>query len=415
MIGPLENLKPARVAGVLLLSSFLAVLGPVPALAGQSVNVTWQPNTNNGVVGYNVYYGTKSQVYTNKLSVGNLTATNVSGLVPGATYYFAATSFGASNQESAYSQEISYAVPAMVVLPPPAITSSVPTTVATVGKTLAFKIKATGSGSLTYSLAADTPAWAWINPTNGMFVGLPQISSAGTTNVISVIVTENGDASLSTTQSFSLTVQDYINVSLGSTVVAAGSGSGLGLSAYASTPVTNLEFYLNFPPDQLTNLFFTPTNPLVGPASVTPTGPGRAAVAIGAVAGQALAGAQGLGVIGFNAAAAAQTQFAWITASAPVALKPDGTSANFSEAGQGRVVIVGQDSLLEPRLVGGVRNLIVYGPIGTNYQVESCNDLGNAGGWSAATAPFTMTNLALSFQFPPDTNSAAFYRTRQLP
>jgi hypothetical protein len=415
MICQFKEFKNRCAACVLLLSCFLAVLAPAPVLAGPSVNVTWQPSTNSGVVGYNVYYGTQSQVYTNKLSVGNLTATNVSGLVPGATYYFAATSYGALNQESPYSPEISYAVPAAAISQPPVITPSVSTSTATVGNSLTFGIKATGSGPLTYSLGAGAPAGAWINPTNGLFHWVPQTSQAGTTNVISVIVTENGNTSLSTTQSFTLVVQDYINLALGSTVVAAGSTGGLDLTVYASTPVTNLQFVLNFPSDQLTNFFFSSTNPLVGPASVTVVGPGQALVAIGAVAGQSLAGLQGLGVIGFNAAAGSKTQFAWVAAGAPVALKPDGTSANYTQAGRGRVVIVGQDAMLEPQLAGGVRNLIVYGPVNASYEVESCNDLGNPAGWSAATPSFTMTNLALAFKFPLDTHSATFYRTRQMP
>ena len=419
MICQLDNFKKEGAALVLFLSIFLAVLAPATApataLAAQSVIVGWQASTNTGVVGYNIYYGTQSRDYTNKLSVGALTATNISGLVAGATYYFAATSYGALNQESPYSSEISYAVPADGVSPLPLIALPAMTNMATVGHSLVVGMKATGLGSLTYSLGSGAPAGAWINPTNGLFVWNPQAAQAGTSNVISVIVTQNGDPTLTATQSFSLVVQDYISLSPGSNLVAAGSLGGLPLTVYASTPLTNLQFTLNYPPGQLTNLFFSSTNPLVGPASVTPTGPCQALVSIGAAAGQSLAGSQVLGTIGFNAAAGVHTKFVYVTAGAPVALKPDGTTANYTQAGRGRVTIVGPDAMLEPQLAGGTRNLIVYGPLGVSYQVESCNDLGNSGAWSAATTPFTMTNLSQTFQFTPDTNLAAFYRTRQMP
>jgi hypothetical protein len=45
------------------------------------------------------------------MNVGNATQTTVSGLVPGQTYYFAATAYNSSGVESDYSTEIVYTVP----------------------------------------------------------------------------------------------------------------------------------------------------------------------------------------------------------------------------------------------------------------------------------------------------------------
>ncbi|HUA38150.1 MAG TPA: fibronectin type III domain-containing protein [Candidatus Sulfopaludibacter sp.] len=80
-------------------------------LRAQSVTLAWAPVTNASVAGYNVYYGPASRTYTNVVPVGNVTNATISGLTGGATYYFAATAVSTSGQESAYSSEVSYAVP----------------------------------------------------------------------------------------------------------------------------------------------------------------------------------------------------------------------------------------------------------------------------------------------------------------
>ncbi len=98
-----------RLVGILL--SALAVVMPSFVFGSQSVTLAWDPVTNADIAGYNVYYGSASQTYTNITSVGNVTNATISGLVEGATYYFALTSLSTSGLESAFSAEISYTVP----------------------------------------------------------------------------------------------------------------------------------------------------------------------------------------------------------------------------------------------------------------------------------------------------------------
>lgn len=87
----------------------LALVAGVNRATSGSVLVTWVPNPNTNIVGYKVYYGTASQVYTTNFAAGNVTNTSISGLASG-TYYFAATSYDAASDESAYSAEASCAV-----------------------------------------------------------------------------------------------------------------------------------------------------------------------------------------------------------------------------------------------------------------------------------------------------------------
>ena len=81
------------------------------ALAAQAT-LAWDPNTESDLAGYRVHYGTASGSYTVHTDVHNITSYTVTGLTAGQTYYFAATAYDASGNESGYSNPVSYAVPA---------------------------------------------------------------------------------------------------------------------------------------------------------------------------------------------------------------------------------------------------------------------------------------------------------------
>ena len=83
-----------------------------PVQAGQSVTLAWNASADPTVAGYKAYYGVASRTYTNIINVGKATNVTISGLVEGATYYFAATAYDTLGVESAFSIEASYTVPA---------------------------------------------------------------------------------------------------------------------------------------------------------------------------------------------------------------------------------------------------------------------------------------------------------------
>lgn len=110
-----------RRLGILGLAGILAgmglLTGPMAsrAQAAQSVSLGWQPSPDVNAAGYNIYYGTASHAYDNKINVGNVAVAVIDGLVEGTTYYFAATTYDAANQESGFSNEAGYEVPAAVI------------------------------------------------------------------------------------------------------------------------------------------------------------------------------------------------------------------------------------------------------------------------------------------------------------
>lgn len=87
---------------------FLAGLAGAPAAV---VSLAWGRSTDTNAVGYHIYYGTVSHGYTNLVDAGNATSITLSGLVPGVTYFFAATTYDSVANESGFSDETSYVMP----------------------------------------------------------------------------------------------------------------------------------------------------------------------------------------------------------------------------------------------------------------------------------------------------------------
>jgi hypothetical protein len=89
--------------------SFCTVIFSSSIVAAQyrySTTLVWDPVS--GASGYRVHIGTTSKSYTTHYDAHATTSYRINGLTPGVTYYYAATAYNASGQESAFSNEVSY-------------------------------------------------------------------------------------------------------------------------------------------------------------------------------------------------------------------------------------------------------------------------------------------------------------------
>ena len=91
-------------------ASFFVLFLPLEA-HGASLTLAWDSNTDANLAGYKVYYGTASGSYSIVVDVGNCTSLTISSLEAGKTYFFAATAYAASGEESGKSNEIRYDTP----------------------------------------------------------------------------------------------------------------------------------------------------------------------------------------------------------------------------------------------------------------------------------------------------------------
>jgi hypothetical protein len=94
----------------LLCAVFLQfAIGATAVTATQSVTVTWDANSEPDVVGYRLFYGRESHLYTTQVDVPGPMAV-ASNLTEGETYYFAAVAYNNDGLQSELSAEISYEV-----------------------------------------------------------------------------------------------------------------------------------------------------------------------------------------------------------------------------------------------------------------------------------------------------------------
>lgn len=89
----------------------VAILSFLTTAHAAQVTVAWDANSDPGVIGYRVHYGTVSGSYTSHVDVGNVTSCVISELLEGLTYYFAATAYDSDGNESDYSSAVNYTVP----------------------------------------------------------------------------------------------------------------------------------------------------------------------------------------------------------------------------------------------------------------------------------------------------------------
>ncbi len=149
------SLIALSVIGLFAMAPFKA--GASQTAPTQSVTLKWNPSTATNVVGYDIYYGGANGEYTNEVAVGNVTNASVSGLIEGATYYFAAKAYNASGVESPFSNQTSYIVPtaaAMLILPSTS--------------TAGFSFSVNGPSGYSYVIQTSTNMVNWVPMTTNI-------------------------------------------------------------------------------------------------------------------------------------------------------------------------------------------------------------------------------------------------------
>jgi hypothetical protein len=81
---------------------------PSPPVHSAQVTLQWDPNQEEDLAGYRIYYGTSSGDYSYSLDVGKTTTCTIANLQDGTPYYFAATAYDNDLQESEFSSEVVY-------------------------------------------------------------------------------------------------------------------------------------------------------------------------------------------------------------------------------------------------------------------------------------------------------------------
>jgi hypothetical protein len=106
-----HRLLPGKTLLLTLTMAAVLLLTATHVLAA-SVQLTWKPNTEATLAGYKIHYGNSSRSYSTAVDVTRNTTCSISDIQPGKMYFFAATAYDINGNQSEYSNEVSYSIPA---------------------------------------------------------------------------------------------------------------------------------------------------------------------------------------------------------------------------------------------------------------------------------------------------------------
>lgn len=162
-----------------LLALIATVLATSALHAAREVSVTlgWEPNPEERVEGYIVYYGTESGVYDNSIDVGLSTEAIVPDLIEGTGYYFVVTAYNGTDIEGLPSEELDV-LPVVRITPDDFQPTRIDGFTRSVGETVNFKLSG-GSGAARVLLYAssDLMNWTLLKEINGSAATLDAVDS----------------------------------------------------------------------------------------------------------------------------------------------------------------------------------------------------------------------------------------------
>ena len=402
-----------RRAGVFCAMLFAAALC-VTARGAQSVSLGWDRSTDTNVAGYYLYFGTTNGNYSSKIDVGVNTTATITGLSGrSVTYYFAATSHDATGMESPLSNQASFVTSSNAG---PSL-SSIAGLSTGVNSLVILTNTATDPDSLpnkklTYSLDPGAPATMRIDTNTGKLMWVPRLDSGGTTNQITVRVTDNSAQALYSTSTFTLGVSNAVQVNLGSAVVAVGQTGSVQLTVISSTAITNLTFILDAPSNHVSNVTVQSLLPSVATVSQQTAGAAHSTITINAVSGHSLQGIQVVAQVNFTATAGQPTAEVNLTASNVAAKDATGQTVPKGFGSIGDLVLVGAQALVKSLPpTNGQQTLVLYGPAGKSFQVQSVSSPVSTNWASVVTSSNLTSSLTETFPGMSTSGTTEFYRT----
>ena len=210
---------------------------------------------------------------------------------------------------------------------------------------------------------------------------------------------------------FAVIVNECVQVSIGSTVMQIGTTSSVSVNLLSTVTLTNLSFTLTYPSNRFDNWTAMASNAAIESFVAQTLDPTNTFFTLVTESGQVLQGPALAGNIGFSALSNSSA-FVPLTIANIQGTKSDGTPVGIAFGLGGRVVVIGNQPLLEASLGTDAQGIIrVYGNPGDAYQMNLSTNLTTTNWLFAWRSP--QTNLAQDYyanqQFP-----TVFYRARKL-
>jgi hypothetical protein len=264
---------------------------------------------------------------------------------------------------------------------------------------------------LTFGLGAGAPPGVKIQTNNGVLSWAPTRAQARSTNAITVLMTDSGV--VRATNTFNIIVDDYLELSLGQSLLQVGQTSSVPVTLVTTRGLTNLQALIQVPADHLGSLALVGVASELGSATLQQQTTDVWKMDFVSAPGQQLQGTQELAHLSFLAVPNHSAFVPLIVSEVITNLAVDGSSIWRTLTSDGRAVVVGQDSLVEALpLTNGFPNLILYGVPGVSYEMLY-SPVPQAAAWQSVWQGTMPTNLSIQVSGLTNTGSTMFFRARE--
>ena len=396
-------------------------VAPLPSvLTTTSIPLYWSGSDDakgSGVESFGIYVSDNGGPYslwfntaviTNSLLVTNATYVGQ----PGHTYgfYSLATDYAGNMERAHLTADATVLISANSA---PQV-APVPDQVVNVGSSLSLvdNILNPGQpGSKLGVILVGAPAGvaAGVSGTNIFINWQPSYFQAGTTNILQLIITNNGTPPLLTTQTFLVSVPDYVQVGIGNMAAHPGQPVCLPMNLFTSTRLTNVEFVVNVPATGLTNWSVQLLSPKLCSGTVKTLSATQLQVNLSTCPGQTLqASDQNIADICLNVESNLHSELVSIPISLVQASRSDSSHVSDVAASNGSLIIVGDKPYLEIQSNGpnGV-TLSLYGLLNVTNTLQATPTIGATNSWKPIWQGL-ITNLVTPINLPVTNNVQLF-------
>jgi hypothetical protein len=366
-------------------------------------------NPDNGVTSVYFEWGTTTNYtgvtpdlsLTQSLNTPQDAALLLEGLRPNTTYHYQAVAENSAG--TSFGGDVTFTTP---LVTPPLIAQVAYVTMA-VGQTLLITNQA--NTQVIFTGDPVNPLGSSIT-TNGLFRWTPSCGQGSSTNIVTLWATDVQYPTVSNHMTFLVTVGDCVQLGVGSAALVSGQEACVPVNlASSSVPLNNVQFTLQFPANQVTNLSISSTNLAVGAAILQSVSPTQAVFSVSALTGRTLQGPANLAEICFQASTA-HSGFVLLALTGVQGTKSGGGSVGNSSSASGQLVVVAAEPLLQAgRQTNAAFALTLYGLPGSNYIIQSAADL--SGNWQSNLS-LTITGIvnAIPVGGPSSNPPVQFYR-----
>jgi hypothetical protein len=236
-----------------------------------------------------------------------------------------------------------------------------------------------------FSLGGGAPSGATVNETNGVLGWTPACVQASRSFDLAVFVTDTGNTNVWDAVTFTIAVTNCIEPKLGRQVLLAGNAGRVPIQLISSVPLTNLSMTLSVPAERVTNLWMEPIVPEICSHSIAPLADSLYRLSLTTCAGQSLIGTQQVAWLHFTTVSHTNSALVSLDLDDTVGVQPNGVEVRNFAAQSGRLVIVGENPLLEAVFdTNGAPAVLLYGQPGATYTIGRRADLpdpATADGW----------------------------------